>query len=224
VAAIGVQHHAVLLLGRRRPRLGELAGNPAHFHHRLGASEGQDHGHLKEDAEEVTDVVRAMLGEALSAVATLKQKALAIGDGGQRLLQLACLARKNERRIGRHARLDLGERSRVRISRNLADRLVPPRIRRPFCHINTHRLAPGHGLYRPASGYLAEGREGYYPANARETTEYCFCCHRTRGLSELRPRPITPPLPPGDMAAGRARRATTPGSHATGERAPRPRR
>ena len=68
---------------------------------------GQHHRHLQEDAEEVADVVGAVLGEALGAVAALQQEGLARGDLGQRLLQAARLAGKDQRREGRELRLDV---------------------------------------------------------------------------------------------------------------------
>ena len=77
VAAIARQFDAVPLLGRRRARLGELAGDAADLHHRRAAGKGQHHRHLQEDAEEVADVVRAMFGEAFGAVAALQQEGLA---------------------------------------------------------------------------------------------------------------------------------------------------
>ena len=72
VAAIAGQRHAVDRLAVGRARLGELAGDAADLHHRLGAGERQHDGHLQEHAEEVADVVRAMLGEALGAIAALQ--------------------------------------------------------------------------------------------------------------------------------------------------------
>ena len=74
------------------------------------AGEGQHHRHLQEDAEEVADVVGAVLGEALGAIAALQQERLARRDLRQRLLQVARLAGKNQRRKGRKLRLDVGER------------------------------------------------------------------------------------------------------------------
>jgi hypothetical protein len=67
------------LVSVRRARLGELPGDAADLHHRLRAGEGQHDRHLQEDAEEVADVVGAVLGEALGAVAALQQEGLALG-------------------------------------------------------------------------------------------------------------------------------------------------
>ena len=119
VAAIARQLDAVLLLGRRRARLGELAGDAADLHHRRAAGEGQHHRHLQEHAEEVADVVRAVLVEALGAVAALQQESLAGRDARERLLQAARLACKNQRRKGRKLLLDRGKRRLVRIIRHL---------------------------------------------------------------------------------------------------------
>ena len=107
-----------------RAGLGELAGDAADLHHRQRRREGQHHRHLQEDAEEVADVVGVVLGEALGAVAALQQERLAGGDLGERLLELARLARENQRRKGGELLLDRGQRRRVRIDRHLLDRFV----------------------------------------------------------------------------------------------------
>ena len=72
-----------------------------------------------------------MLGEALGAIAALQQEGLALGDAGQRALQLARLAGKNQRRKAGELLLDGLERREVRIGRNLLDRLVSPAVGRP---------------------------------------------------------------------------------------------
>ena len=86
--------------------------------------EGEDDRHLQEDAEEVADVVGAVLEEALGAVAALEQERLARRDLGEVALQLAGLACKNERRKRRQSRLDIGQRLRVRIGRRLLNGLL----------------------------------------------------------------------------------------------------
>ena len=80
VAAIARQFLAVALLGRRGARLGELAGDAADLHHRRGAGIGEHDRHLQKDAEEIADIVGAVLGEAFRAIAALQQESLAIGD------------------------------------------------------------------------------------------------------------------------------------------------
>ena len=77
---------------------------------------------MQEDAEEVANVVGAMLEEAFGAVAALQQKAVALADLGKRLLQIARFACENERREGCKPSLCVGERLRVRIVWNLDDR------------------------------------------------------------------------------------------------------
>ena len=103
VAAIARQLLAVLLLRRRGARLGELAGDAADLHHRQGGGIGEHHRHLQEHAQEVADivgadVVGAGLGEALGAVAALQQETFAHGDAAERLLEVARLTGKNQRR------------------------------------------------------------------------------------------------------------------------------
>ena len=93
---------------------------------------GQHHRHLQEDAEEIADVVGAVLGEALGAIAALQQESLAGGDPRQRVLQIARLAGKHQRRKGRELLLDVGQRLLVRIIRHLHDRLAAPAIGAPL--------------------------------------------------------------------------------------------
>ena len=135
VAAIARQLLAVLRLGRRRARLGELAGDAADLHHRRAAGIGQHHRHLQEHAEEIADGVGAMLGEALGAIAALQQKRLARGDPGELGLQLARLAGEHQRREGRKLLLDVVERGPVGINRDLLDRPRAPAVWAPTgCH------------------------------------------------------------------------------------------
>ena len=135
VAAIARQLDTVLRLGGRGARLGELAGDAADLHHRKAAGIGQHDRHLEEHAEEVADLVRAVLGEALRAVAALEQEGLPLRDAGELGLKLPRLACKNERREAGKLLLDLGELRRVRIGRDLLDRLVAPAVGAPTrCH------------------------------------------------------------------------------------------
>ena len=82
VAAIGRQRHAVLGLEIVGARLGELAGDAAHFHHRHAGGEGQHHRHLQQHAEGVADIVGMEFGEALGAVPALQQESLAFATPG----------------------------------------------------------------------------------------------------------------------------------------------
>ena len=128
VAAIARQLDAVELFHRRRARLGELSGNAPDLHHRQRAGIGQHHRHLQQHAEEVADVVGAMLGEALGAVAALQQERLAFGDAPKRFFQVARLTCKNQRRKRGKLRLDIGQGFRVRIIRYLQHRLGAPAV------------------------------------------------------------------------------------------------
>src|SRR6185437_12986748 len=125
------QFDAVALLDRRRARLGELAGNASDLHHRQRGGIGEHDRHLQEHAEEVADIVGAVLGEALRAIAALQQESLPLGHARERLFQVAGLACKNERRKGRKLLLDVGQSLRVRIVRHLLDRLLAPAIGAP---------------------------------------------------------------------------------------------
>ena len=128
VAAIDRQLDAIALFDRRGARLGELAGDAADLHHRAGRGIGQHHRHLQEQAEEIADIIGAVLGEAFGAVAALQQESIAGGHLRQRLFQIARFAGKDQRREGRKLRLDIGKRLRIGIIRHLHDRLAAPGI------------------------------------------------------------------------------------------------
>ena len=100
VAAVARQRNAGLGLTVGRARLGELAGDAADLHHRLRAGESKHDRHLQKDAEVVANVVGAMFGQALRAVAALDQVGFAGGDRRQLFLQLARLTGKNQWRVG----------------------------------------------------------------------------------------------------------------------------
>ena len=171
VAAIGRQFDAAALLGRRRARLGELAGDAADLHHRRRRGISEHHRHLQEHAEKVADVVGAVLGEAFGAIAALQQESLAGRDLRQRFFQVARLACKNQRRKGRQLRLDIGQRLGVRIIRHLHDRLCAPGIGRPTVHhahvrnpAMTDSLCSAAALYTAAPTATAQA---WRPAESR---------------------------------------------------------
>ncbi len=131
VAAVGRQLGAGDGFGRLGARLGELAGDAADLDHRLSGAIGQHHRHLEKDAEEVTDVVGAVLGKTLGAIAALQQERFAGGHLGQALLQLARLAGKHQRRVLGDAGLDGGQFGRIGIIGNLLNRQSSPGIGLP---------------------------------------------------------------------------------------------
>ena len=122
VATIRRQLDAAAFFGRRRARLGELAGNAADLHHRRRRRIGQHHRHLQKQPEKIADIVGAVLGEALGAIATLEEECLAGGNLRQSAFEIACLACKNQRRKARKLRFDVGQRLDVGIIRHLHDR------------------------------------------------------------------------------------------------------
>ena len=128
VAAVARQFDAVDFLGRRRARFCELSGDAADLHHRHRAGIGQHHRHLQQHAEEIADIVGAMLGEALGAIAALQQEGLAGRHARQRLFQVAGLACKNQRRKGRKLRLDIRQCLRIGIVWHLLHRLGAPAV------------------------------------------------------------------------------------------------
>ena len=131
VAAISRQGHAVDRLGVGGARLGELASDPPDLHDGRSGGEGHHHRHLKEDPEEIADVVGRMFAEALGAIAALEQERVARGRLAERLLEFARFACKNQRRIAGKLALGLGQRRAIGIGRRLRDRLRPPAIRAP---------------------------------------------------------------------------------------------
>ena len=131
VAAVARQLDAIDLFGRRGARFGELPGDAADLHHRHRAGVGQHHRHLQQHAEEVADVVGAVLGETLGAVAALKQEGLAGRNPGERLLEVAGFPCKNQWRKRRKLRLDIRQRLGVWIVGDLQYRPGPPAVGGP---------------------------------------------------------------------------------------------
>ena len=168
VAAVARQLLVAALLGRRRARLGELAGDAADLHHRRGGGIGQDHRHLQEGAEEIADVVgvgadRLVLGEALGAIAALEQEGLAFGDAGERIFQVARLTCKNQRRELGEVLLDGGERGRIVIDRHLLDGLRAPALRCPaLLHGNHSQFTPPPTPALVGAGYTRGPRAWPY--------------------------------------------------------------
>ncbi len=134
VAAIARQLMVALFLGRRGARLGELAGDAPDLDHRRGGGEAQNDRHLQEDAEEIADVIGAVLLEGLGAIAALKQKSLASRDIGEGAGQIARLSGENERRKSGELAFDRRQGALVAIDRRLLDRLMSPAARRPTFH------------------------------------------------------------------------------------------
>ena len=109
-----------------RARLGELAGDAAHLHHRHPGRVGEGDGHLQDDLELVPDGVGRVLGEGLGAVAGLEEKGLAVGHLAQLARQVASLAGEHQRRQRGQRGLGLLERIRVGPVRLLGCRELPP--------------------------------------------------------------------------------------------------
>ena len=158
VTAIARQFDAVALFGAGRARLGELAGNAADLNHRRGAGICQDDRHLQKDAEEIADVVGAVLGEAFGAIAALQQEGLAQRDAAKRLLQVARLTGENQRRKCRQLLFGIGQSLHIRVFRHLQNRLFAPTIGRPT--LRHHQYSNEfRGLYtKPGVGCQFFGR------------------------------------------------------------------
>ncbi len=105
VAAVGGQLHSLHGLGRRRARLGELAGDAAHLHHRHLGAVGQHHRHLQQHLEGVAHGGGPELVEALGTIPALKKERLPPADGGEFPAQAPRLAGEDQRRVGAERRL-----------------------------------------------------------------------------------------------------------------------
>jgi hypothetical protein len=133
-------HH----LGGRRPGLGELAGDPAHLHHRHAGAVGEHHRHLEDDLELVADDVGGEVLEGLGAVAGLEQEGPARGHVGQRGRQLAHLTGEDQWRLGREALEDVVERALVGPFGLLRRGPCPPAAGCPGGRVGSHgRCAQG---------------------------------------------------------------------------------
>jgi hypothetical protein len=143
-----------------RVSVGEERGDAAHFDDRRGAREGEHHRHLEKDAEEVADVVGAVLGEALGAIAALQQEGLAVRDPRQRLLEAARLAGKHQRRKGPELLFGLGQHGTIRIIRHLQDRLIAPAVGRPTFGHGRPRLSAARAANRFNGGPAYTRRAG----------------------------------------------------------------
>ena len=132
VAAIARQLDAADRLGRRGARLGELAGDAADLHHRRARRRRSAPPPSAGTRGRSRGCCRRECSAKLSAQSPpCSRKASPVGDLAERLLQLARLACKNQRRKAGELRLDGLQRRRVRIGRHLLDRLVPPARRCP---------------------------------------------------------------------------------------------
>ena len=115
-----------------RARLGELAGDAAHLHHRNAGAVGEDHRHLQDDLELVPDAVGRELGERLGAVPGLQQKGPAAGDVGQSAGQAAGLAGEHQRGEAAEGLQDLLQGVVVGPLRLLGGRTLPPALGAPL--------------------------------------------------------------------------------------------
>jgi len=100
-------------------RLGVLAGDAAHLHHRHLRGVLQDHGHRQLDAQGVADVGSRYVLERLRTVARLEQERPTDRGGGQSLAQLVALPREDQRRTPAQLVHDGRQRVRVGVRRLL---------------------------------------------------------------------------------------------------------
>src|SRR5215471_11330227 len=142
IAAIARQFDAIAGLRGRGAWLCELASDAAKFHDRQAARIGEHHRHLQEQTEEIADIVRAVFGETLGAIAALEQEGVAGGYARERPLQAAGLACKHQGRKGRKLPFNLTKPLRMRIGRELGDGFRAPAVECPtLSHDNLHANA-----------------------------------------------------------------------------------
>src|SRR5262249_43390160 len=123
-----------------------------------GRRVGEHDGHLQKYAEEIADVVGAVLGKALGAIAALQQERMPGRDSTQGLLEAARLAGEYQRRKARKLPLDLGEGRRVGVLGKLLRRAAAPAVRGP---------ALGHGHLRIPRALRPAAAGLYTPRTAR---------------------------------------------------------
>src|SRR5262249_29728571 len=146
IAAVARQFHAAALFRGRGSRFGELARETSDLNHGRSGREGEHHGHLQKDAEEVANVVGAVILETLGTVSTLEQKSLSGRDPRERPLEVSRLAGKHQRRKSRKLLFNLRQGLLVRIIRHLGDRQFAPMVRRPT--LKHHNLRDYRGSTR----------------------------------------------------------------------------
>ena len=150
IAAIGRQRHVADRLGIGGARLGELAGEPAHFPPRTFRAEGQNDGHLQQNAEGIADIIGVKFREALGAIAALQEKRLALAGIGQFGPEIARLSGENQRRRVTQARFGLLQKRRIGPVRLLQDRQLAPPVRAP---ISSHVMPPQASKFNLGAGY-----------------------------------------------------------------------
>ena len=146
------QLHAVAHLGGRRPRLGELAGDPADLHHRDAGAVGHDHGHLEDHPELVADGVGGEV-ERLGAVTGLEEHRPPFGHAGQRGRQRPGLAGEDEWREAAEPVEGALQCSRVGPLRLLGGGAGPPRAGRPRCLVGAGEIEVVQTGLRSGGGY-----------------------------------------------------------------------
>ena len=125
------QVHPVDELGRRRPRLRELAGDPAQLDDRERCAVGEHCRHLEQHLEPLADRDRRDLPERLRAVSGLEEERASLDRLAERALERPRLAGEHERRQLPQALAHLVDRGGVRPAGLLQRRQRPPCRRCP---------------------------------------------------------------------------------------------
>ena len=188
VAAVARQGHAVARLGVGRARLGILAGEPPHPHHRQLQSVHQHQAHLQQYLEPVGDDVGTALSKGFGTIAALQQEPPAFLCLGQLLLERQDLPRRHQRR--QRPQLIAGGRQRlgVGIGRHLQRGLGAPARRRPVGRgcCSGRKGDCGMGRHRDGTGIccIASSRPGTVIATVTCGTDG----HGDAGIRHTAPR------------------------------------
>ena len=150
VAAIAGQGHAVAGFGIGGTRLGVLAGEAAHAHHRQAQAMHQHQAHLQQDFQAVGNQPGLAVAEAFRAIAALQQEALAFLRFGQLLLQRENFPGSHQRRQPPQLAQRRFQRLRIRIGGHLHRRARAPGSGRPLggnAHGTEIAVGVAHGVF-----------------------------------------------------------------------------
>ncbi len=113
VAAVRGKRDSVSCLVVIRARLSKLPGHTPHLHNRQGSSVRQNHRHLQDGLDSVSNFVSRRARKSLRAIAALKQERFAPRDSRQTVTQDVYLTRKYQRRHGSELCHHSGSRGRI---------------------------------------------------------------------------------------------------------------
>lgn len=123
IEKVGWKIEKVISLNVRWKRIGEMKGNKKEIKKRIGWEEGEKDGNLKEEEEEVENIIREMLRKDLGEIKEMKKKWIEERKGWKMLIEIERIEWKKERRIGKKKGIKVVKRLWVRIKRKMYDRI-----------------------------------------------------------------------------------------------------